>query len=323
MMRENKENDARYDLIVIGGGPAGLTAAIYAVRSGLNTLLIEKGICGGFLNEIPRIENYPGFKQISGMELASRLKEHAADYVEIREIEEVLRLSQHRGSNQKSSDSFSSSADFIVQTTKQSYVAKALIICTGTRHRKLGVVGEDEFLGKGVSYCATCDGFFFKNKRVIVVGGGDSAATQALFLKNIGCDVTIVHRRDSLRAGKYLQRMIDRAEIPILWNSVVKEIKGSDRVECVVITERGNEREIPVDGVFVAIGEVPNSELASHLNIECDDSGYIVTDRNQRTNVERVYAAGDVSGGVRQVIVACAEGAVAAMSAYEDITSEP
>mgnify|MGYP000150214415 FL=1 len=296
-----------YDLTVVGGGPAGLSAAIYAVRSGLNTLLLEKGLCGGLLNEIPQIENYPAFKSISGMELASKLKEHASEYAEIRELEEVLSI-MRKGEN------------FVVKTEKGEYETRAVALCTGSRKRKLGVEGEEKFLGKGVSYCATCDGFFFKNKRVLVVGGGNSAVTEALFLKNIGCNVTLVHRRDTLRAEKYLQMRLLK-EIPVRWNAEVRRIEGEEHVQRVVIYDkkRQREEEVECDAVFIAIGEEPNSELASKLGVALDPDKYILTDKHQRTNVQRVYAAGDVAGGLRQVVVACAEGAVAAISAYNDL----
>ena len=296
-----------YDFTVVGGGPAGLSAAIYAVRSGLNTLLLEKGLCGGLLNEIPQIENYPAFKSISGMELASKLKEHASEYAEIRELEEVLSI-MRKGEN------------FVVKTEKGEYETRAVALCTGSRKRKLGVEGEEKFLGKGVSYCATCDGFFFKNKRVLVVGGGNSAVTEALFLKNIGCNVTLVHRKDTLRAEKYLQMRLLK-EIPVRWNVEVRRIEGEERVQKVIIYDkkRQQEEEIECDAVFIAIGEEPNSELASKLGVALDPEKYIITDKHQRTNVQRVYAAGDVAGGLRQVVVACAEGAIAAISAYNDL----
>ncbi len=294
------------ELIVIGAGPAGMTAGMYGVRSGLDSLVLERGVCGGLSNEAPEIENYPGFGEINGMELASRIKEHVMKYVEIRELERV--------------DEIEAEADgFEVSTDKNSYHAKAIVICTGTRHRRLGVKGEGEFLGKGVSYCAACDGFFFKNRNVAVVGGGDSAARTALYLYNLGCQVTLIHRRDTLRAERYLQRKLDDAGVNICWNSVVREIKGDKAVKSVVIATQGVERELHVAGVFVAIGEDPNSELAAKIGVALDEKNYIVTDKSQRTNIKRVYAAGDVTGGLRQVVVACAEGAIAASSAYEDL----
>ncbi|MBC8521803.1 MAG: thioredoxin-disulfide reductase [Methanomicrobia archaeon] len=297
-----------YDLIVVGAGPAGMTAGMYGVRSGLETLMVEKGICGGLSNEAPEIENYPGFKKVGGMELAEKMKEQVAEYAEIKELEEVKKIELVK-------------KEMMVITEKDSYLTKAVIISTGTKHRRLGVKGEDEFLGRGISYCATCDGFFFRDKPVIVVGGGDSAVREALYLKNIGCEVTLIHRRGKLRAERYLEKNLEKAGVHILWNSVLKEIKGDKVVRSVVRydREREIEDELPVEGLFISIGEEPVNELAAHVGIETDKNGYIITDKSQRTNLERVYAAGDITGGVRQVVVACAEGAIAATSAYNDL----
>ncbi len=301
-----------YDLFVVGAGPAGMTAGMYGVRSGLETLVVEKGICGGLSNEAPEIENYPGFKRVGGMELAEKMKEQTSEYVEIKELEVVEKIELNGKEKEK---------NIVVFTEKGSYVTKAVIISTGTKHRKLGAKGENEFLGRGISYCATCDGFFFRDKPVIVVGGGDSAVREALYLKNIGCEVTLIHRREELRAEPYLQKNLEEVGVHILWNSVVKEIKGDKAVRSVVRYDKKKrvEDELQVEGVFVSIGEEPVNELAAHMGIEMDKKGYIITDKNQETNLERVYAAGDITGGVRQVIVACAEGAIAATSAYNDL----
>lgn len=297
-----------YDLIIVGAGPAGMTAGMYGVRSGLETLVVEKGICGGLSNEAPEIENYPGFKKVGGMELAEKMKEQVAEYAAIKELEEVKKIEFVK-------------EEMMVITEKDSYRSKAVIISTGTKHRRLGVKGEDEFLGRGISYCAACDGFFFRDKPVIVVGGGDSAVREALYLKNIGCEVTLIHRREKLRAERYLEKNLEKAGVHILWNSVLKEIKGDKAVRSVVRydREREIEDELPVEGLFISIGEEPVNELAAHVGIETDKNGYIITDKSQRTNLERVYAAGDITGGVRQVVVACAEGAIAATSAYNDL----
>ncbi len=301
-----------YDLFVVGAGPAGMTAGMYGVRSGLETLVVEKGISGGLSNEAPEIENYPGFKRVGGMELAEKMKEQTSEYVEIKELEVVEKIELDGKEKEK---------NIVVFTEKGSYVTKAVIISTGTKHRKLGAKGENEFLGRGISYCATCDGFFFRDKPVIVVGGGDSAVREALYLKNIGCEVTLIHRREELRAEPYLQKNLEEVGVHILWNSVVKEIKGDKAVRSVVRFDKKKrvEDELQVEGVFVSIGEEPVNELAAHMGIEMDKNGYIITDKNQETNLERVYAAGDITGGVRQVIVACAEGAIAATSAYNDL----
>lgn len=297
-----------YALIVVGAGPAGMTAGMYGVRSGLETLVIEKGICGGLSNEAPEIENYPGFKRIGGMELAEKIKEQAMEYVEIKELEAVKRIELM-------------AKEMRVFTEKDSYLTRAVAISTGTKHRRLGVKGEEEFLGKGISYCATCDGFFFRDKPVIVVGGGDSAVRESLYLRNIGCEVTLIHRREELRAERYLQKSLEEAGVHILWNSVVREIKGDKAVRSVVRYDKkeGIEDELPVEGVFVSIGEEPVNELAVQMGIKMDKNGYIIVDKSQRTNLERVYAAGDITGGVKQVVVACAEGAIAAAAAYNDL----
>jgi thioredoxin reductase (NADPH) len=297
-----------YDLIVVGAGPAGMTAGMYGVRSGLETLMVEKGICGGLSNEAPEIENYPGFKKVGGMELAEKMKAQVSEYVEIKELEEVKKVELGE-------------KEMMVITENDSYLSKAVIISTGTKHKRLGVKGEDEFLGRGISYCATCDGFFFRDKPVIVVGGGDSAVREALYLKNIGCEVMLIHRREKLRAERYLQKTLEKAGVHILWNSVVKEIKGDKAVRSLVRYDKKREieDELPVEGVFMSIGEEPVNELAVQMGIKMDKNGYIITDKSQRTNLERAYAAGDITGGVRQVVVACAEGAIAATSAYNDL----
>jgi len=304
----NKERD--YDLIVVGAGPAGMTAGIFGARSGLKTLVIEKGISGGLSNEATDIDNYPGFRKIGGMELAEKMKEQTADYVKIKELEGVNKI-----------EIMEKKRKMLIFTEKDSYLSNAVVLCTGTKKRRLGVKGEDKFLGRGVSYCATCDGFFFKDKPVIVVGGGNSAVRGALYLKNVGCAVTLIHRRDKLRAEQYLQKNLEKAGVHILWNSVVKEIKGDKAVGSVVRydKEREIEDELSVDGVFVYVGEEPVNALATQMDVKLDKEGYIITDKGQRTNQERVYAAGDITGGVRQIVVACAEGAIAATSAYEDL----
>jgi thioredoxin reductase (NADPH) len=296
------------DLIVVGAGPAGITAGMYGMRSGLETLVVDKGICGGLSNEAPVIENYPGFKKIGGMELAEKMKEQVSEYVEINELEEVKKIEL-------------GAEEMTVITEKDTYLTKAVVISTGTKHKKLGVKGEAEYLGRGISYCATCDGFFFRNKQVMVVGGGNSAVREALYLKNIGCEVTLIHRRDKLRAEQYLQKNLEEAGIRILWNSIIEEINGDEAVRSVVrYDKKRDERDVlPVDGVFISIGEDPVNGLATQIGIKMDKSGYIITDKNQRTNLERVYAAGDITGGVRQIVVACAEGAIAATSAYDDL----
>lgn len=301
----------RKDLFIVGAGPAGLTAAIYAERSGLKSVVIEKANIGGQVAITPVVENYPGFTKIAGKTLMDMMAQQAINYSEIHEGEEVLDISRKNDV-------------FTIKTSKARYSARAILITTGAESKKLGVPGEKEYQGKGVSYCAACDGYFFKDgKKVIVIGGGNTAATEALYLKNIGVDVTLVHRRNQLRAEKFLQQSLEDNKIPVLWNSIVKEIRGEKAVASAVIenTKDKSTRTIPVDGVFLAIGYVPNNALASGLKVAVDDEGYVKVDKGQRTNVKGIYAAGDITGGVKQIVTAVGQGAVAAMTIFEDISN--
>jgi len=296
-----------YDIIIIGAGPAGLTAGIYAGRQGSKTLLLDKGITGGAGLEVPLMENYPGFELIAGMSLIKKTKKQTEKNAEIKELEGVESIEKVNNG-------------FNVKTSKSSYFGKSIIIATGTKHRLLDVPGEEEFKGRGISYCATCDGLFYKDKNVLMIGGGNSAVQEAIFLNNLGSNVTIVHRRDELRAEKYLQNKLNEKQIPIIWNSVVKEIKGKQIVESVVLSNKdGNTEEIEVDGIFVAIGDLPLSQVAKDLGVKVNEFDYIITDKTQKTNIKNVYAAGDVTGGVKQWIVSCGEGAVAASYAFQDL----
>jgi thioredoxin reductase (NADPH) len=296
-----------WDLIIIGGGPAGLTAGIYGARSGLKTLILEEKTIGGATAESPLIENYPGFLAISGQELANKMAEHCRKFgVAIKEVEGVRELDL---SGEKK----------IVKTDQASYSSSAVIIATGCHYRELGVPGENKFKGRGVSYCAVCDGAFFKGKRVIVVGGGNSAAASALYLSNIASDVKLVHRRDQLRAEEAIFKNLQQRKVEFVWSSVVKEIKGEATVKSVVVynNKTGETREIEVDGVFVQIGEVPNSELAVKAGVKVDEGGYIIVDKRQRTNIPGVFAAGDVTNGpVKQVGTAVGQAIIAATEAF-------
>jgi thioredoxin reductase (NADPH) len=296
-----------HDVIILGAGPAGLSAGIYASRAGLDCVILEKGVPGGQVLTSPTIENYPGFPEIAGMKLMESMAEHAKRYVDIHEGEEVLRV---RGGDK-----------FEVFTTSGRYTSRALILATGSYHRKLDVPGEEGMAGKGVSYCATCDGFFYKGKEVIVVGGGNTALTDALHLSSLGCRVTIVHRRNQLRADKHLQDSMIQHKIAILWDTVVDEIVEGDEVTAVRLRDlkTGKVHTKPVSGVFVAVGEVPSSQLATELGLDMDPGGFVTVDRSFRTNVAFVYAAGDVSGGIRQIVAAVHGGAAAALSCFEDL----
>ncbi|MDO5832773.1 MAG: thioredoxin-disulfide reductase [Methanobrevibacter sp.] len=300
----------QYDIIIIGAGPGGLTAGIYAGRQGTKNLIIDKDLAGGLGREVPEMENYPGFDNISGLELIEKMKAQATKNCDLHEMEEVTEIA-------KTDDKYR----FTVKTSKDTYQSKTIILATGSSHRQLGAKGEEEFKGKGVSYCATCDGFFFAGRDIIMVGGGNSALQEALYLKNLGANVTIVHRRDEFRAQKHLQDMIKEVDINTILNATVDEIKGNMLVESVVLkdTQTSELKEMPINGVFVSVGYIPHTELAEQLGVNLDESGHIIIDKDQKTNIDYVYAIGDVCVGLKQWVVACGEGAVAATSAFTDI----
>ena len=300
----------KYDIIIIGAGPGGLTAGIYAGRQGTKNLIIDRDLAGGIGREVPEMENYPGFDNISGLELIEKMKIQATKNTELHEMETVTEIIRN-----------DTEYRFTVKTDKDEYQTKSIILATGSSHRHLKAKGEAEHLGKGVSYCATCDGFFFTGRDIIMVGGGNSALQEALYLKNLGANVTIVHRRDEFRAQKHLQNQIKEKEIPTILNATVEEIKGEMLVESVILkdTQTGELTEIPTNGVFVSVGYIPHTELAIQLNVDLDDSGHIIIDKEQKTNIDYVYAAGDVCAGLKQWVVACGEGAVAATSAFENL----
>jgi thioredoxin reductase (NADPH) len=295
-----------YELAIIGGGPAGYTAGIYATRAGIKCVLFDLGYGGGLMALSPEIENYPGYSSISGMQLGDKMREHLEKYMipNFGETVEALEVSED---------------EVKVTTSTGKYTAGAVIIATGTVHRKLGIKGEGELSGRGVSYCATCDGPFFKGKKAIVVGGGNSALIEAIALKQIGVDITLIHRRDVLRGeDAYKDRAVE-VGVNIIYQTHVEEIKGEDKVEKVLVHNVKDQKksELETSAVFVSIGEEPQNQLAKQIGCELDEHGYIITDKNQRTNIKRIYAAGDITGGLRQIVTACAEGAVAALTSTE------
>lgn len=296
-----------YELAIIGSGPAGFSAAIYAVRAGIKTLVIDKGLGGGLANVSPKIENYPGFESISGMDLMEKMKNHASKYADLHFSEEVKKIEKV-------------GSEFNIHTDKQKYSVKAIILSTGTDYRKLDAPGEKELTGKGVSYCATCDGFFFKDKKVAVIGGGNSALIESIFLKQIGVsEVYVIHRRDQLRAEKTYEDEAIKKGVKILFHTHVESINGEQKIEYLELHDVKTDKKtkFPVDGVFISIGEVPQNEIAKSLGVKIDEKGFITTDKQMRTNIKGVYAAGDITGGLRQVVTACAEGAVAALTSTE------
>lgn len=309
-MRQGPDSDpGKYDLVIVGAGPAGLTAAIYAERAGLKTVVLEKSLIGGQVAITPVVENYPGFAQVPGKTLMDMMSDQARQYASVNEGEPVSSISGKAG-------------DFLVTTQRGEYACKAVILATGATYRKLGVPGEEAFFGRGVNYCASCDGYLYKSKRVCVVGGGNTALTDALHLKNLGIDVTLIHRRNTLRAEQHLQDSLAREGIPVLWNTVVEEIMGEGGKATglrLKDTDTGQTNERETDGVFVAIGYTPHTELAKELGCELRANGYVKS-QGARTSVPGIYACGDVTGGVQQIVTAIGEGSIAALAAFEDIS---
>ena len=298
---------AKYEVIITGGGPAGLTAGLYTSRAGLRSLLMERGIFGGQIVNATLVENYPGFPEgISGAELGSLMHQQAVKYGLEIVTAEVTGLAQGQL--------------YDVTTTEGSFEAGAIIIAAGSEYRKLGVIGEERLSGHGVSYCATCDGFLFRDREVAVIGGGDTAITDALELSRHVRKVYVIHRRDQLRAGKALEeRAFAQPKLEFIWSTVVEEVLGGKLVSGLKLhnVKTGQQSDLKVDGVFVAVGFMPNSR--SFFNIlELDDAGYIIADEMMATSVPGIFAAGDIRrNSARQVAAAVGDGATAAMSAFK------
>jgi thioredoxin reductase (NADPH) len=310
-MPVGREEIRDYDIVVVGGGPAGLTAAIYGERSGLKSIVLEKANVGGQISITPVVENYPGFVQIAGKTLVDLMARQTLEY---------SALLQGTGAN----DIRKKKGGFEVSTGRGIYNARAVILATGADSRKLNVSGENRLAGRGVSYCATCDGYLFKDgKDVIVIGGGNSALTDALYLDSLGAHVTIVHRRDSFRAEDRLQQSVFQRNIPVEWNSVVQEISGEKSVEKVLLNNAGTgeTKTLTARGVFIAIGYEPNNGVAKKLGLKLDEEGYINVDAHMRTSMPLVYAAGDITGGIKQIVTAVSQGASAALAAFEDMSN--
>ena len=312
--QEKNKEEVIYDAIIIGGGPAGLTAGIYLSRARMNTLLIEKALPGGqaVLTEI--IENYPGFPEgVGGPELMQKMEEQAIRFglkIEYGEAVEVS-IINHKENKVK-----------IVKINNQKYYALAIILTSGAEASKLGIPGEEKLRGRGVSYCATCDAPFFKDQKIVVIGGGDTAIEEALYLTKFVREVTLIHRRDRLRATEILQeRVLANKKINFAWDSVVTKILGKEKVEGVLIQNKktGEKKEIFCQGVFIFVGYIPNSKFLKDL-VKLDQKGYILTDDNMMTSQEGIYACGDVRKKIlRQVVTACGEGATAAFAAQKYI----
>ena len=290
-----------YDLVIIGAGPAGLTSGLYAGRSGLNTVILDSAQCGGTVGTAPLIENYPGIKQISGKDLSVNMKEQVEKYVEIREFSQVEKIENSIGGT------------FEIKTKDDLIVTRYILLATGSTYKTLDVEGVSEFTGRGVSYCAVCDGTFFVNKEVLVIGGGNSAVVEALYLNRIGVKCSLVHRRDKLRCDKQLEKDLYKNKIKVYWNYQLESVKGNNHVkEAILYNNKTHEKtQVNIDGVFIAIGYNPNNELAKDLGILCDGLGYIETDKNMKTSVDGIYAAGDITGGIKQIVVSAGQAAQA------------
>ena len=300
-----------YDTMIIGAGPAGMTATLYAARSNLKVALLERGIYGGQMNNTAEIENYPGYARISGPELADKMFEPLENLGVEHLFGQVEKIEDH-GNYKK------------IITEDGAFETKTVILASGANHRHLGVPGEEEYNSRGVSYCAVCDGAFFRDEDLLVVGGGDSAVEEAIFLTRFAKSVTIVHRRDQLRAQQLLQeRAFANEKISFIWDSVVKEIKGDDRRVTSVVFENvktGQISESDFGGVFVYVGLDPVSDFVKDLGI-CDEAGWIITDQHMKTAIDGIYAIGDVrQKDLRQITTAVGDGAVAGQEVYKYIT---
>ncbi|MGY3714813.1 thioredoxin-disulfide reductase [Sutcliffiella cohnii] len=295
-----------YDVIIIGAGPAGMTAAVYTSRANLSTLMIERGVPGGQMANTEEVENYPGFDHILGPDLSTKMFDHAkkfgAEYA-YGDVKEVVDGKEYK----------------TVKAGSKEYKGRSIIISSGAEYKKLGIPGEKELGGRGVSYCAVCDGAFFKERELVVIGGGDSAVEEGVYLTRFASKVTIVHRRDQLRAQKILQqRAFDNEKIDFIWNHTVKEINEKDgKVGSVTLvsTENGEEKDFKADGVFVYIGMLPLSKPFNGLGIT-NEMGYIETNDNMETRVPGIFAAGDIrEKSLRQIVTATGDGSIAAQAA--------
>jgi thioredoxin reductase (NADPH) len=302
------EDEIHTDLVIIGGGPAGLTAGIYAARSGLKSVVVEKGILGGQVALTPVVENYPGMKQVGGKTLVDIMVTHALEYVQIFPGETVVDITPGE--------------PIVVQTSRRKFLTRAVLLATGAAHRHLGAPGEKRLSGRGVSYCSTCDGPLFKDLDVVMVGGGNSAVTEALHLINMGVNVTLVHRQHTLKAQDTLVKKLLADNVPILYNTEVKEILGENLVEGVRLYDNKNKttRTMAVHGVFLAIGYDPAVDLAHKTGITLTPEGFIGHE-HYRTNIPGIYTAGVVSGGYKQIVTAAGHGSEAALTIFEDLVN--
>lgn len=317
------------DLVIIGSGPAGLAAAIYARRGGLDTVILEQSaVSGGQVLTTYEVDNYPGLPGINGFELGMKFREHAdkmgCQFVEayVEGIEPVATLAKQK-QNMELQAADSKVRSYVVCTDQGEYETRTILLASGASHAKLGVAGENELTGMGVSYCATCDGAFFRNRTVAVIGGGDVAVEDAVFLSRTSDKVYLIHRRNELRAADVLQKAVrEQPNIEILWDTVVEKINGTDQVESLTIQNRktGKVDKLPVAGVFIAVGILPNRDYLGTL-VGCDEKGYVIADETGITDTPGIFAAGDVrTKELRQIVTAVADGANAVTSIQQYLT---
>ena len=301
-----------YDLVIIGAGPAGLTAAMYGARQGLKTIVLEAKQPGGQVMTTLKIENYPGFEVVSGNVLTILMRRQAEKHGAVIKTCDVVKLKQGK----KGMD--------VLTAKGTDYKAKAIILATGAKYKNLGIPGEDKYVGRGVSYCTTCDGPFFKGKTVAVIGGGDSALTSAVFLAGLAKKVYIIHRRAEFRGSEALVKDITSKGVEKVFDSIGVEVKGDKVVTGLTVenVKTKKQTELAVDGVFINIGVAPTTAVAESIGVKLDKDKYITVNRKQQTNVPGVFAAGDITGNIRQIVTAAGEGATAGLMAYKYIRAQ-
>ena len=299
-----------YDIVIVGSGPAGMTASIYACQARKKVLLLEKSVYGGQIVVADKVKNYPGFDEISGYEYATKLYNQVKKLNPDIKFEEVLQIKNNENYKE-------------VITNKNSYKSKAVIIATGSKNRKLGLNNEDKLIGKGISYCATCDGMFFKDKVVAIYGGGNSAIDDALYLSDIAKKVYIIYRRKEFRFDSInLDKLKDKNNVEFILNSNITDMKGEEKLEYITIkdNETNKENDLIIDGLFIAIGYIPVSSMCNNL-IDLDEKGYIVSKEDCKTNIEGIFVAGDIRiKEIRQLTTACSDGTIAALNACKYIS---
>lgn len=293
-----------YDVIIVGAGPAGLAAGLYAARRALKTLVVGE-ILGGQMSWAPSVENYPGSDSMPGLKLAEKMKKQAENFACKFKLEKVVALDLKTEVKK-------------IRTTEKEYSANTIIIATGSHYRKLEAEGEDKFIGRGVSYCATCDMPLFKGKKVAIIGGSDTAVRSAIYASEIASQVYLIHRRDQLRAEEISQKKLEKTKVKIILNSVVDKIEGDKFVKKIIIKNLNTNKktELAIDGVFIEVGEIPTTEIVKAAGVAINEKNFIKVNENFETNIQGVFAAGDVTGSFAQIVVAAAEGAEAATNAY-------